>query len=548
MRHLIADDDYDDYGDDYYDDYDDYTGGSTAMQSKKTKAKTPPKKPAPSKAKSPVVTKGAAKKNSNPTVISSPKKATAATTPMNSPASPPPLTPRTATVPPELQYNATNDEQQRVPLTLVVLGHVDAGKSTLTGRLLHYAQNSTTTHRPQPKNFAWLLDEDEQERAHGITMDIATKQLDTATRFRLVLQDAPGHADFVPAMITGTAAADAALLTVDASDHAANFLSKQVQLREHVVLAKGLGVSQVLVVLNKMDLVGWDQADTYQRLEAQVRAYLTTNVGYPAHRVRCIPVSGGSGVNVTPSSSPSAEQQRHDTETLRSWYAGPTLWEALDSFEPPAQQPKLLEKPLRLVVADIVEGSNAVSIRAKVVSGWIQQGEQLVVLPVGDTTSLQKITSVHHQHAGVSNRHYFGSGELLDGTLSGMDIQRIATGSVLTRPSERPTLATVCRCKLFILDTLTIPLIRGAHVMFHMHYVDVPCHLHTLLRTLEPDTGATKQERPRALTKRTSAIVELKLAVPICMEAFVDCRALGRFVLRRSGESVAIGRIEQVMR
>lgn len=472
-------------------------------------------------------------------------------------------------------------QQTQIPLTVVVLGHVDAGKSTISGHLLHGSNcsrslninkqnqqsrtSNSTTNRNASTNFAWLLDEDEQERVHGVTMDIATKRLTSnkSSKFDIVLQDAPGHADYVPAMITGTASADAALLCVDATDlHTA---LGNGQLREHAYLARGLGVNQILVVLNKMDVVGWDQEATYLRMESMLMEFLIKQVGYPTGRVRCIPLSGLTGTNIFPIDNVNASDA--ETKMLRLWYKGPTLIEALDNFQAPAsqQQSKLLEKPLRIIVSDVIESSGSISLRAKVVSGWVKQGETLVVLPVGDNAVISKLNSLHvttstqesttTQQQQQLRRQYCAAGELLDCVIAGIDAQRISTGSLLVRNSCRPPLSARCRSKIFVLDNsgnsnssaIQIPLIRGAQMIFHMHHLDVPCHVSALIRTLKPDGISSLKERPRALTKNCTAIVELQLAIPICMEAFTDCRALGRFVLRRNGESIAVGRVEETL-
>jgi elongation factor 1 alpha-like protein len=507
--------------------------------------------------------------------------------------------------------NNNNDSNNKPLLTVVVLGHVDAGKSTVTGHLLHLVaeqqqqqqqqqqkkiaitnnNGSSTlspTHRHKPPvtatgtrrntttstttNFAWLLDEDEQERKHGVTMDIAVKSL-TLPHIHLLFLDAPGHADYVPAMITGTASADAAILVVDISDNSTSSrnasqsnthtILQKGQLQEHVYLAKGLGVQQILVLINKMDVVGYDNAILYQSVEAQLLHFLVHTAGYPAHRVQCVPVSGLSGVNIVRKQSSNNNNNEDDPERqLRHWYDGPTVVEALDALDIVSslrqKQSKLLERPLRMVVTDVVEGSNAISVRVKIVAGWVKSGDKLMLLPVGDTVSLTKVQSVHSQHtiSTMTNTHnnnpprtVFGSGELLDATMTGLsDAQRIAPGSLLARPDSRPPLASRCRARLFVLD-ITIPLIRGATTMFHLHQLDIPCHLTSLLQctVISSDGTTVQKDHPRALTKNTSAVVEIQLSVPIAMEAYTDCRALGRFVLRRNGESVAVGRIEQVL-
>jgi elongation factor 1 alpha-like protein len=623
-------DDDDDYYDDNYDDYDDgYTGGGASIKTKGKKNKpntavlqNPSSKQQPGAGKN-----SAAKKPTAATVVStmkakpvekgdttgniSTKHSAAIATSTNSALTllpPPGFQPiRTTTSKDEVPKLQTNDsldqgrnsnstvhgsttsamkipavlleqvsQYARIPLTVVVLGHVDAGKSTISGHLLYGSDdsrsnnnkqqsrmNNSATSRNTNTNFAWLLDEDEQERMHGVTMDIATKRLinNTPSKFDIVLQDAPGHADYVPAMITGTASADAALLCVDATDlHTA---LGNGQLREHAYLARGLGVNQILVVLNKMDIVGWDQETTYLQMESMLMEFLIKQVGYPAARVRCIPLSGLTGVNLFPVD----DIHSSDTETkmLRSWYKGPTLIEALDKFQAPASQQlsKLLEKPLRIIVSDVIESSGSLSLRAKVVSGWVKQGETLVVLPVGDNIVISKLNSLHISASAQASstsqqqlrRQYCASGELLDCVITGIDAQRISTGSLLVRSSGRPPLSARCRSKIFVMDNggngnisaIQVPLIRGAQMIFHMHHLDVPCHVSALIRTLKPDGVTTLKERPRALTKNCTAIVELQLAIPICMEAFSDCRALGRFVLRRNGESIAVGRVEETL-
>lgn len=566
VKQLIDDDYYDDY-DDNYDDYDDsYASGSSKLQAAK--------KSQPSKQHS----KAKPKPNEQPLKPLQKQQAQASKSPARtankpledpmSPASPSPnlgvVTPSAVKAPNGIKNTATTSAEPppipaillaadqrkaggkvKVPLIVVVLGHVDAGKSTVTGHLLFGSAHSskpTNARSSKPVNFAWLLDEDEQERVHGVTMDIATKQLDDSLteNFQIVLQDAPGHVDYVPAMITGTASADAALLTVDATD-----LSTAIQagqLREHVYLARGLGVNQIVVILNKMDVVGWENQAAYDSMERQLTDFLTRQVGYPAARIRCLPVSGLTGTNIFP------HRNDADTVMLRSWYKGLTLLEALDSFEPPIQQQqKLLEKPLRIVVADVLESSGSVGLRAKVVSGFVKQGETLTVLPVGDGTVITKLNSLHLTQQLPERRQYCVAGELLDCTVTGIDAQRLSTGSILVRSGNRPPLSSKCRAKVFVLDGLQVPLIRGAQMIFHMHFLDIPCHLAVLHRTLKPDGTTPLIERPRALTKNCTAIVELQLSVPVCMETFADCRSLGRFVLRRSGASIAVGRIEQVL-
>jgi elongation factor 1 alpha-like protein len=442
--------------------------------------------------------------------------------------------------------NNNKNNNNKPPLTLVILGHVDAGKSTVTGHLLydcsHSSPNNTTAttnyNKRLPVNYAWLLDEDTKEQEHGVTMDIATKTLETK-RFHIVLQDAPGHADYVPAMITGTSNADACLLVVDATD-----VSTAVdagQLKEHVYLARGLGVTQMLVVVNKMDVLAWSQ-DAFETVVQQLTPFLT-QIGFGgSDSLRFLPVSGLTGTNIVQAAS-----RQTDNGLDTSWYKGPTLLQALDEFDAPTTLlSKQLEKPLRIVVTDVIgEQGKGIAVRGKVAQGWVQNGDSLLVLPVAESTTIQKISSLH-TCVDPERRKYAAAGEMIDFQIQNIDIMRVATGNILVRPNERPPLAKQCRAKVWILEGLTIPIIRGAQAIFHMHHLDIPCHMSALCRTLKKD-GSTLKDRPRALTSNTQAVVELTLNVPIVMEAFADCRAMGRFVLRRSGQSIAVGRIEAVL-
>lgn len=453
-------------------------------------------------------------------------------------------------IPPELLASPT-----KVPFTLVILGHVDAGKSTVTGHLLYAsllpsssASKSGGKGNKPPENFAYLCDEDDKERLHGITMDVATKTLSTE-KFALVLQDAPGHVDYIPSMITGASHADGALLVVDATD-----LSTALdhgQLREHVWLMRGMGVSQVLVVVNKMDLVGWSRP-VYDDTVDRVNKFLL-KVGYSQAKIRFVPVSGLTGANVA----------KPDPGHLDWYYGGAdaeggpspdastassTLLAALDGFDPPPALATRLGKPLRIVITDVAgEQGRGVSIRGKVVQGWVASGESLSVLPIGDTATLQKLSSLQPSASSSSTRRHAASGEVLDCVLNGVDPTRISVGSVLARPGALPPLAVRCRCKLWVLEGLTIPIVRGTQAIFHLSHLDIPCHVSVLIQVLATKGGGQPRLRPKAVSANSQAEVEIVLSSPVVMEPFSDCRALGRFVLRRSGESIALGRIEQVI-
>jgi elongation factor 1 alpha-like protein len=224
---------------------------------------------------------------------------------------------------------------------MVVLGHVDAGKSTLMGQVLlqlgHVQKRTIAKYQKQAADvgkssfaLAWVMDEDDSERERGVTMEVGTKYI-TTPNHDFVLLDAPGHADFIPAMITGAAAADVGLLVIAATtgEFEAGFNISSTnsksggQTKEHIVLARGLGVSQLIVAVNKLDAVDWSQ-QRYEEIHSKLQPFLQAN-GFSSRRVRFVPISGLTGTNV---------KERPVEERLTSWYSGPTLLEAMDGFVP----------------------------------------------------------------------------------------------------------------------------------------------------------------------------------------------------------------------
>lgn len=313
-----------------------------------------------------------------------------------------------------------------------------------------------------------------------------------------------------------------------------------------------------------MDLVGWSE-EAFTEISTEISKFMTVKLGYAPQKIRIVPCSGLTGVNVVRKATPNTCPE------LSSWYKGSSLWQAIDGFEVPNQQLQLqkqLEKPVRLIITDVLgeKQTKGVAVRAKVVQGWLSQGESVQVLPVGDIAPVFKLSSLQQrqQQQSSSSQQYVATGEMVDLVLGGMDPARLCTGNVLGRPAAMPPAANKFQAKVFVMEGLTIPIIAGTQVSFHMHHLDVPAAVSKLLAGTKPqnsrinsnsnDGGAQlisnkkKLRSLRALTANMQATVEITLTAPIAMERFQDCRALGRFVLRRSGDSICVGRIEEVLR
>ncbi len=436
-------------------------------------------------------------------------------------------------------------KSQKSRLAMVVLGHVDAGKSTLMGQVMvqlgYVARRAVQKYQKQATELgkasfalAWIMDEDEAERERGVTMDIATKSISTPFHDFVIL-DAPGHADFVPSMITGAAAADVGIVVVAAT--AGEFevgFDGGGQTREHIILARGLGVSQIIVAINKLDAVDWDE-QRFLEIQAAMKPFLL-ECGFLSKSLKFVPISGLTGANV---------KLRDGADKLYSWYKGLTLLEAMDKFHPAQRN---IDKPLRIVVNDVyTEGNKGVSLRCRVVQGVLQVGEKVVALPVGDEALVSKIE--HGSSATESHYKYAMAGDTTEINLLGIDVARLSRGSIICHPHMelRPPLERKVKARILVMERLTVPLIRGAQVLFHMHSIDVPMVLSKLLTSVHPKTKNSLKEKPRVLSAGVSATVEMTFAEKIVVEAYTECRSLGRFVLRRGGETVAIGIVEAVI-
>ena len=475
---------------------------------------------------------------------------------------------------------------------MVILGHVDAGKSTLTGRLLlslnHVSQRQLQKYQKASSAIgkssfalAWFTDEDESERERGVTIDIATKFVKTA-KYDLTILDAPGHKDFIPNMISGTASADCGLLVVAATtgEFEAGFASgvntaggssgessRTVgQTREHIVLSRGLGVTQFVVAVNKLDAADptWSK-DRFNYIQSLVLDFLKAQ-GFKEQRITFVPVSGLTGVNI------SREGKMEDEEgwkTLRKWYKGPTLLEALDGFTPANRD---FEKPLRLIVTDVSSEGKNVTVRGRVPQGFVRAGDSVVVLPVGDETSVVRVERGKATKEGSSPYSFASSkndgsqsttevddipglencalaGDIVEVTLSGIDPARLSPGCVICHPhpSLRPRVKRKFEARVLVMERLAVPIIRGSQVLLHMHSIDVPAVLNKLVSSEKRgDHNAKPRQNPRVLTGGVTATVEVTLSEKLVIEESNECKALGRFVLRRGGDTIAVGLIDKV--
>ncbi|XP_011270409.1 hypothetical protein CAOG_08779 [Capsaspora owczarzaki ATCC 30864] len=423
-------------------------------------------------------------------------------------------------------------------LNMVVVGHVDAGKSTLMGHILfqlgHVSRRTLHKYETESQKlgkasfaFAWVLDETDAERARGVTIDVAMTSFETKTK-RITLLDAPGHRDFIPNMISGAAQADVAVLVVNAGvgEFEAGFEGGG-QTREHALLVRSLGVNQLIVAVNKLDACDWSKA-RFDELVARLSLFLKTS-GYRLDNVTFVPVSGLIGENLIERKEPK----------LTQWYSGPTLVEQIDQFQPPERP---IDKPLRFSVNDIFSRPNSgVSLGGKVISGSVQIGDKVLIAPINQEIGTVKAIEIHEE--GVT---WAAAGDAASILLDKVDPIHFAVGCMLTEVDRPVPVHSSFRAKIIVFD-VKVPITHGFHVVLHYLTFNEPAVITRLETLLDRSTGEIVKKHPRALPKNSSAIVTITLQRPVCLELYENIKDMGRITLRSSGATIGAGIITELI-
>ena len=422
-------------------------------------------------------------------------------------------------------------------LNVVILGHVDHGKSTGMGHFLfdlgvvdqrkvdEFAKESEKTGKGDSWKYAWVLDNLKDERERGVTIDLAFQKFETDKYFYTLI-DAPGHRDFVKNMITGASESDGAVLMVSAKKGESEIaVGAGGQAREHAFLAKTLGVNQLVVCINKMDdsIVNWSK-DRYDIVKAEVETLLKA-VGYDTSKISFIPTSGWIGDNLVKKS-----------ENM-SWYTGPTLYEALDQFIDP---PKGYDKPLRLPIQDVfsITGVGTVPV-GRVETGKMKVGDNLLIMPSGVKAELKTIET-HHTPMQEAK-----AGDNIGFNLRGISKQDIRRGDVIGTANNPPTIAKEFIAQIIIVYHPTA-LAAGYTPVLHAHTAQVAGTITEIISKLDPRTGQPMEEKPKSVKTGDAALVRIQPLRSLCVETFKEFPELGRFAMRDMGSTVAAGVIREI--
>jgi elongation factor 1-alpha len=427
--------------------------------------------------------------------------------------------------------------KEKEHINLVVIGHVDAGKSTTTGHLIYkcggidkrtiekFEKEASEMGKGSFK-YAWVLDKLKAERERGITIDIALWKFETPKYYYTVI-DAPGHRDFIKNMITGTSQADVALLVVASpSGEFEAGIAKNGQTREHALLAYTLGVKQMIVGVNKMDEKTVNFAESrYNEIKENVSLYLK-KVGYDPTKVNFVPISGWNGDNMIERSSNAP------------WYKGPILLEALDAVQPPKRP---TDRPLRLPLQDVykIGGIGTVPV-GRVETGILKPGQVVTFAPSNVTTEVKSV-EMHHESLPQA-----APGDNVGFNVKNVSVKDIRRGNVAGDSKNDPPKETASFTAQVIILNHPGQIQAGYTPVLDCHTAHIACKFAEILSKIDRRTGKALEETPKFVKSGDSCVAKLAPQKPMCVEAFADYAPLGRFAVRDMRQTVAVGVIKSV--
>ncbi len=416
--------------------------------------------------------------------------------------------------------------KEKPHINIVFIGHVDHGKSTTVGRLLFDSGNIDEQALRKLKEmannlgkggfeFAFVMDNLKEERERGVTIDLAHKRFDTPKYYYTII-DAPGHKDFIKNMITGASQADVGVLVVAAND------GVMAQTKEHVFLARTLGVNQLMIAVNKMDMVKYDEA-RFNTVKADVEKLLKS-IGYKPEAIPFIPLASLVGDNV------------YKKSENMPWYTGPTLFELMDQVKEPEKPTNL---PLRLPIQDVynITGIGVVPV-GRVETGVMKVGDKVTAVPGREGKGVSgevKTIEMHHEQLQSAE-----PGDNVGFSVRGFGKKDIQRGDVIGHQDNVPTVASEFTAQIVVLNHPTVVTV-GYTPVFHIHTAQVACQITAIQKKLNPATGETLAENPDFVKNGDAAIITVKPVQPLVIEKQKDIPQMSRFAVRDSGQTVAAG-------
>jgi elongation factor 1-alpha len=417
-----------------------------------------------------------------------------------------------------------------------MIGHVDHGKSTMTGHILYrlgyFDEKTMKEIEEQAKKmgkesfrFAWLLDRLKEERERGLTISLSYMKFETKKYFFTII-DAPGHRDFVKNMITGASQADAAILVVSArkGEFEAG-MSAEGQTREHAILARTMGINQLIIAINKMDATEPPYSEKRYKEIVEVLSKFLKSIGYDVSKVPFIPISAWTGENLI------------ERSPNMPWYNGPVLVEALDYLVPPA---KPIDKPLRIPIQDVysISGVGTVAV-GRVESGVLKSGDKVSIMPPALTA---EVKSIETHHVKIEKAE---PGDNIGFNLKGVERKDIKRGDVVGPIDSPPVVADEFTARVMVVWHPTAIAV-GYTPVIHIHTASVACRISEIVAKLDPRTGKELEKNPQFIKQGDIAIVKFKPIKPLVVEKYSDFPGLGRFAMRDMGKTIGVGQVIDV--
>lgn len=423
-------------------------------------------------------------------------------------------------------------------ITILTCGHVDAGKSTLVGNLIyklglvnkqemHKINKESSEQQKQSFRFAWLFDKSKEERDRGVTVGVGTKLIRTKSR-NVLLLDCPGHKDFVPNLLAEASFADFAILVVDASrgNFESGFADKG-QTKEHSILVRSFGVSKIIVAVNKMDLVGWSEERYNQILNTMKEFLLLQNF----KKIFFIPISGLEGQNVT----------ENYLKTEWNEKIPNCLLEVIESIKPPK---RAINKASRFCVSAIDHSFQYGSVAyGKVVSGSIMVDEKLLVMPIN---YLVKVNAINNEISYDSRQEIAMAGDNVELAFSN-DKGLVKPGFVVCDSLHPIPVLTEFLIKVVTLK-MDLPIIMGQKLFVHVHTDTVVCSVKKIVKLIDPRTKKVLSVKPKCLTSSKIGHLVLIAEREMCLETEKSNKNLSRVILRRNGDTVAVGVVSELLK
>jgi elongation factor 1-alpha len=428
--------------------------------------------------------------------------------------------------------------KEKKHVNIVVIGHVDAGKSTTTGHLIYkcggidkrviekFEKEAAELGKSSFK-YAWVLDKLKAERERGITIDIALWKFETS-KFYFTIIDAPGHRDFIKNMITGTSQADVAVLVI--ASPTGEFeagISKNGQTREHALLAFTLGVKQMIVACNKMDSTTPKyHKERFEEIRAEVSNYLK-KVGYKPAVIPFVPISGWEGDNML------------EAGTNMPWYKGPTLLEALDSIKPPKRP---VDKPLRLPLQDVykIGGVGTVPV-GRVETGCLKPGMTVTFAPANVTTECKDV-EMHHETLEQAV-----PGDNVGFNVKNVSVKDIRRGNVASDAKSDPAKETSDFWAQVIIMNHPGQISAGYAPVLDCHTAHIACKFESIDQKIDRRSGKVMEENPKFVKNGDACLATMVPSKPMCVEPFAIYPPLGRFAVRDMRQTVAVGVIKKTV-